>query len=372
MLRVRLCGTMLGTVAALAVAGSVLGATWGTPVAISGAYTADAMDLVTLDANTVVAAYTQTAEGINDIDIRRSINAGATWSSPLLATSNGEFPDLASNGSQVDLVYNSPNGRVWYRTSNDGGVTFATAIALSPVGRYNWLPAVGRGPGGVVAVGFVDAGNQKASVRVSTDGGATFGGASILSTTATDEAMAVAVGNGVIYVAYSNGFSDLRIRRSTNNGVSWSTATKLSGKLFDDDYRLAADGTHAYIAYTVEGKGSAFSTLLYRRTINSGATWGSPGNMAPTSWSTEGPALALSGGVLRAAFTRCIPDIDVCDPTLVYYEQSSTGTSWGSAQRVSPNTLAEAWDPAVGAHRAIVGYLGEDSSSDKAYVRNKS
>jgi hypothetical protein len=221
-------------------------------------------------------------------------------------------------------------------------------------------------------VGYVDGANGQAALRVSIDGGATFGAASILSTTATDEAMAVAVGNGVIYVAYSNGFSDLRIKRSTNDGTSWSSSTMLSSNLFDDDYKLAADGTHAYIAYTVVGKGSAFSTLKYRRTINSGGTWGSAGNMASTSWSTEGPALALSGGILRAAFTRCIPDIDVCDPTLVYYEQSSTGTSWGTAQRVSPNTLAEAWQPAVGAQRAIVGYLGEDSTSDKAYVRSKS
>ena len=54
----------------------------------------------------------------------------------MVVAAGGIFPDLSSNGSQVDLIYNAPSGRVWYRHSNDGGVTFAAAIAISPSGHH--------------------------------------------------------------------------------------------------------------------------------------------------------------------------------------------------------------------------------------------
>ncbi len=356
--------------AALSISASALAASWNPPIALSSA-DATAVDVATIDSMHAVAAFNEwgvyPAGGA--LYVRRTVNRGASWLSPQLIATHARLPVIDAYGNDVDLVWNSDNGRVRYAHSGNGGQSFSPSVALSPSGHYAWAPQVSRGPNGVVAVIYNDGG--KVAVRVSTNGGAHFRSRHVLSRHGDDQSLAIAVGQGVIYAAYSTKYSKLHVKRSLDNGATWGGAALISSALWDGYFSMAADGSHAYLAYSVDTGTTQFFRLVYVRTLNNGSSWSSQMNLAPSSWTASDPDLGLANGKLRAVFTRCTPEWDVCSSERTFFRQTSNGTSWGKAQRVSPSTLWGAYDPAVGAHWPLVLYMGEDATGLPPYARSK-
>ena len=358
---------------ALIVAGAALAASWSAPVRLSSSGWVFQADVATMSAMNAVAVYVESdgSQGSDELWLRRTTDGGVSWDVPLLVAANGHSPAVAAEGMNVDLVWNAPNGRVRYARSTDGGQTFGPARFLSPLGRFAWRPAVARGPDGIVAAIYEDVQNGNVAVRVSTDGGMTFAPADILTGSGGEAGLAVAIGNGVIYAAYSVGSESLRVRRSLNNGVTWTDAALITNNLAEDGISLTAAGTQAYIAYTVPNQFPNFSQVRYRRTVDMGAHWSSAMPLATDDWTTSDPDLGLAAGVLHAAFTRCLPDIDYCPVYWVVYRRSTSGLTWGRPLNASPASLWNAYEPNVGAHRGLVTYIGEDESALDAFARTR-
>lgn len=351
----------------LALAGQTMAVTWNAPIALTSA-DATSGDLVTLGSSTAVAAYSEAGEP-EQLFVRRSTSSGASWETPQ-ALGNGMFAALAGRGMHVDLIWNRPSGRVLYATSTDGGASFGSPVALSPVGRFAWQPSVARGPAQLVAVVWEDVVSGYVNVRVSQDGGVSFAAPKVLTTAGEEMGTAVAIGDGVIYVAYSIGSEEVRLRRSLDSGLTWRAPVAITNRLWDDGISLTAAGSHAYMAYTTIASGSTWSKVGYRQTTDRGANWSSQMDLSPPTWTSSEPDMALQGGVLRAVFTRCTPEIDVCIDERIFYRESSNGTSWSTAQRVSPNTLFAAYSPHAGfAGKVLVLYLGDGSDGILPYVR---
>ena len=357
------------SLASLLVAGSAVAASWSAPVALSSGDVFFGNDLVTLSSTRAVSVFTESGTP-DQLFVSRTTNGGGSWTAaaPLGA---GSSPQLAGHGMNVDLVFNQSNGRVRYARSTDGGVTFGPSVALSPAGRYAWWPNVGRGADGTVAVIYEDVVNGNVYVRVSHDGGLSFDPADLLTQNGDESGLDAAVGDGVIYAAYTTEGSRVRVRRSTDGGATWRAAAKITNQHLYGSVSLVAAGTHAYVAFTDPNDFENFGEVKYRRTTNSGASWSGKINLAPHEWSTGEPDLGLHGGVLRAVFVRCTPEWDICESDRSYYRQSNTGTTWGAPQRITPNDLWYGWSANVGAHKAIVTYLGEDETGDFLYARTR-
>jgi hypothetical protein len=357
----------------LLLASQAMAATWSTPIPLTSSGSASSGGLVALGSSTAVAVYVENSDFFNvpsAILTRRSTNSGASWSSPSLLTSDGVFPAIAGRGANVDIVYNKSNGRVRYARSTNGGASFGSSIAISPAGRFAWRPSVARGPNGRVAVVWEDVVSGAVNVRVSKNGGASFGSAKVLTTAGGEMGTAVAIGKGVIYVAYSVGSESLRVRRSRDSGATWSAAQVITNSMWLDGISMTAAGSHAYVAFTGPNSGPNFSKVRYRRTTNKGASWSSQMDLGPANRTTYSPHLSLKGGVLRAAFVRCLPEWDICGSERVLYRQSSNGTSWTTSERVSTNSVWDAWDPSVGfAGRILVLYTGEGPDGQNIHVR---
>lgn len=353
-------------VLSLVIASEALALSWASPVPLSSANTDVFFGDLATAGGTAVAAYSES--GATDLlFVRRSTDGGTSWKAPVLLSSNGMFPAVAGYGSSFDVIWNTANGRLRYARSTDGGATFSPSVPLSPLGRYTWRPAVARGPGGIVAVIWEDVASGAINVRVSTNGGASFGAATTLSTRGEEMGVGVAVGEGVIYAAYSTSFERLRLKRSTNNGLTWSTAKSITDQLTDDGISLTAAGSRAFIAYTTTNSyPGQFFKVRYRSTASSGTSWSPQHDLAPQSWSTSDPDLALQGGVLRATFTRCTTEFDICVDSRVFYRQRVLGSAWSSPERVSPVSLNEADRSHVGrVGKTLVLYVGDF----RAYVR---
>jgi hypothetical protein len=358
---------------ALVVSGAALAASWSAPDKLSSSGWVFQADVATMSAMNAVAAYVESdgSEGSEEVWLRRTTDGGVTWGAPLLVAAHGQSPAVAAKGMNVDLVWNALNGRVRYARSTDGGQTFGPARFLSPLGRFAWRPAVARGPGGIVAAIYEDVQNGNVAVRVSTDGGMTFAPADILTGSGGEAGLAVAIGDGVIYAAYSVGSSSLRVKRSLNNGETWSDAARITNNLMEDGISLTAAGTHAYVAYTGPNDFPNFSQVRYRRTVDRGAHWSSPMPLASDEWTTSDPDLGFAGGAVHATFTRCVTDIDYCYAYWVVYRRSTNGLTWGRPLNASPASLFNAYEGNVGSHRGLVTYLGEYEGGLDAFARTR-
>jgi hypothetical protein len=352
-----------GLFLSLLLAGEVAAVTWNTPIALATGVDSYQGDLATASGN-AVAIYGVSADAtgqVNQVWARRSTTAGGSWGSPILLSNNGALPAIAGRGSNFDAVWNNAtSGRVRYARSTNGGASFGSSVGLSPVGRFAWRPSIARGPGGVVAVVWEDVSSHAIQVRVSANGGSTFGSTRTLSMLGADSGTAVAIGDGVIYVAYSVGFGLLRIKRSLDNGATWSAPARVTDHAVDNGISLTAAASRAYVAFTGANAEPSFSRARYRSTSDRGANWSSVFDLAPATWSTFEPDLALQGGVLRAVFTRCTVDFDICINNRVFYRQRVIGSSWGAAVRASPTDFFDAEGPHVGyASKILVFYLGD-------------
>ncbi len=356
----------------IVVAGTALAASWSPPAQLSSSGLSTAVDVVTINSMTAVAAFSESNDEGESLGLftRRSTNGGVSWGAPVLIGGMGDFPALAADGMNVDVVFNSQNGRVRYARSTDGGVTFGPSMPVSPAGRFAWRPAVAHGPGGVVVIVYEDVQNGNVAVRVSTNNGATFAPADILTTNGEEIGVAAAVGDGVIYVGYSVGFEDLRVRRSFNNGATWTAADVITNDNFGFGISMAAEGDRAYFAWTAPNEFPYHEQAVLRRTTNRGSTWAPILAIAPSNWVTQDPDLGLDGGVLHAVFSRCPVEFDVCFVDRVHYRRSTTGTSWNTLLRVSPKSTA-AFGPHVGAHRGLVVYAADSDEGLDAFARTR-
>jgi hypothetical protein len=161
------------------------------------------------------------------------------------------------------------------------------------------------------------------------------------------------------------------VRRSLNNGVTWTDAARITNNLMEDGISLAAVGAQAYIAFTGPNDFPNFSQVRYRRTLDRGVHWGGAMDLAPDDWTTSDPDLGLAAGVLHAAFMLCVTDIDYCEANWVFYRRSTDGTTWGNPRSVPQSSLWNAYEPSVGSHRALVTYIGEAESGLDAFARTR-
>ena len=366
----------------LVIASTATAVTWSAKVTLTSSGTAWAGGLVTLGTSNAVAVY----EAGPNVFVRRTTNSGVNWASKQrinLADTGGDYPDISGNGANVDVVWHEHalgTAAVRYRRSTNSGVSYGSSIALASLAEHDWtIPRVARNAAGIVAVAWFEGMAAAIKVRVSIDGGATFGSVQTLSAVAPsyDPIPAVAVGNGVIYVAYYTDDDSVQLRRSTNNGVSWLGAQTIANNasIFPNLQALTmtAVGAKAYVGYTVDD-GTHVNTR-YRATTNSGSTWGSAQNLSPVGTNPSIiPVLRLSGGVLYGAYSQCMDA--TCNTSAVMYRSKPASGSWSAPVQASHASPDWADPQGVGrAGRIIVLYTADNggsspySSNSDVYVR---
>ncbi|HVM29438.1 MAG TPA: sialidase family protein [Candidatus Limnocylindrales bacterium] len=361
------------TVMALLLAGQAMAASWSSPTTfwVSGGDTwAWAGHLATLEPSTAIAVYQEThpTDGSSRIFARRSTDGGATWGSPMLLsrpnTAWSYKPHIAVHGQDVDVVWTEKDAgtqqsHIRYARSTDGGASFSSSVALSPH-AYNYDAKVARGPGGRVAVAWYNEAKVRTLIRISTNGGASFAARQVVVNSVSQRHHALAVGDGVIYVAYTTWKDGIWLRRSLNDGASWSTAAQLTvGRTGRRGVTLAAEGTQAYLGFA--RKSSTGWTPSIRRTVDKGASWSGQVHLAVPGANAQPPIIALQGGIARSAFARC--QNRGCD-LRVFYRQSADGLDWTPAERVSPAGWATPFGVGYTGGKIVVGYEVYEAATD--------
>ena len=370
-------------------AGDALAVSWtaNRTIAAGGTAWAEPASIAVSSSTVAHLVYEQGVVGTFGAYYRRSADSGSTWSTPFrLSRANvGEagVPTIEAWGTNVDAVWLEGDNIlagldtvVMYRRSTDAGVTWAEAVALSPPQESAGTPRVSR-RGSIVAVTWTDELTGKVFVKVSTDGGGSWK-ARVALTTSTRKVgsryeafPAVAVGTGVIYVAYYNGSHSLRIRRSTTSGSSWSSYKTLATNGNGWYPTVAASGSKAIVGYAAST--STDSWAVIRRTSDSGATWGSVITLgSQSSYPSFSPVVAVRGSRWMAIYEKCTSNS--CSASDVIYKASTnSGSTWSTASKAS--VRKRKWEAPADvdvATKTLVLYIDYDTKGNDVYLRQGS
>jgi len=361
--------TPIALLLALAVAHVAFALTWSARHSLTSSGSGAVGGIAHLDGSSAVISYLdRTSDTTFTVDVRRTTTNGTTWNSPQTLATDGDDSDVAAMAPFVDVIW-TQHGRVRYARSSNSGVSFGTSVALSPKGGEAINIDVARGSGGlggngVVIVAWQNGKTEAVNVRVSNDGGSTFGSASSFASNFPPEGTSVAAGDGVVYLAYHTTEKTIKVRRSTDAGQTWSapvTITSNADEVFDD-FSITAIADHAYIAYSdLNPAQPSWGTIRYRRTTNSGASWAAERQLSPASWKAGRPQAELNDGVLRVVYEK-----NVATGTSVEYQKSSDGLHWSSPQLVDSDG---AFPCVTYAGNVIVPFDGGDTD---VYVRTGS
>lgn len=340
----RLARGSLAAVLLLAItAGPALAITWGGEAKLTTAHTYRP-EILRTGPSSAIAVWT----GGSAVYARRTADGGATWTPrATLAGSGGLYGSVSGTGRRVDLAYVQvvpcPTGgqarRLFYRRSLDGGATWSTPRALTSACSQIADQDVARHSNGQVSVAWTGLYTGRMDMRTSTDGGRSFGPAQPAGQTYNSEPgtrttyvgdPTLGIGDGVTYLGYTSARDTLSVRRSTTLGASWSASVRLD-RFASGFSNIATTGARAIIGYTSTSTGSA--RALFRRTDDRGSSWTSPRLMVPlaTDEFSTGPQFTYRGGILVALVTRGKPGT-----AAVWHTQSTNfGGIWSAASRVS-------------------------------------
>ena len=285
---------------------------------------------------------------------RRTTDGGTTWlPAQTLSTSLSLGASVAASGQNVNAVFakrvrcpasGAFVSRIYHRRSVDGGGTWGAPVALTSSCSEAIQPDVARSSDGQVSVVWTGLTTGRILIRTSRDGGVTFAPAIafasttiVISDTSAPAATysadpQVAIGSsGTTYAAYASAPDTLSIRRSRDRGTTWSAPTRLTADAIAPNMSLVATGTRAIVGYTVDA-GSLFRGV-YRTTADRGATWSAAKSVVsvPSGQFSTDPIFAYQAGVLAVIFKFGPPG----SSPVSFRESADFGATWSARTRVS-------------------------------------
>jgi len=173
------------------------------------------------------------------------------------------------------------------------------------------------------------------------------------------------------YRADSNGVGKSRIwyTRSTNNGLSWNSVDKQlshpSGSGVSENPCVAVSGSYVHVVWDDNSDGNC--KIYYKRSTDNGGTWGSETKLSSGSSSSYLPSVAADGSCVHVAWE------DYRDGNWeIYYKRSQNdGTDWGSDTRLTTDN-AHSLGPCIAASGGTyVNVLWADSRTGFWNIRRK-
>ena len=227
----------------------------------------------------------------NNIWYKTSDDSGVTWSAGTQLTtdpSSDYDPAImqASDGTiwVVWYSYRSGNADIWYKTSTDGGATWSAATQLTTDPSSDYSPAITQAGDGTIWVVWDSWRNGNAAdlyYKTSTDGGATWSLDIRLTTDESwdQEPSITHTADGAIWIAWHSWRTwpgDIYYKMTTDGGATWSPDTRLTTDAEADWAAAITQTTDGTLCIGYQSHRSGNWDIWYQTSVDGGTTWSTP------------------------------------------------------------------------------------------------
>jgi hypothetical protein len=225
--------------------------------------------------DTVHVVWTDYRSGPAGIFYKQSLDGGATWSPDRRLDNSsvgGIYPSMVIAGTMVHLAwtdYRDGNSESYYKRSLDGGATWGPDFRLTADSSPTYTAAVAvSGTSVHVAFGDWRSGNEEVYYKRSTNSGATWGPDSRLTNSAGRSIFHCAAAYGtdvhLVWEDERDGNVEIYYKRSTDNGITWGTDTRLTNAVDSSSLpSVAATGSAIHVVWTDRRDGN--DEIYYKR-----------------------------------------------------------------------------------------------------------
>jgi hypothetical protein len=351
-----------------------------TAAPFSNSAASDPGQVVIASGNNRFAVWQDTTPGNSDIFFRRSTDNGVTWQ-PLVNLSNNPGPSISPQitvvGANVYIVWAQENAAgttvdAFFIRSLNNGATWGPKVRISTADTDNIFttrPQVAAS-GAFVYVTWLDygtAGSSEAFFRRSINNGGTFQGVVNISNSANvdhlNNIVALAAAGPNVYVAWDDfyGSKDILLKRSTNNGGTFSAVKNLTngGGVDAIGPDLVATGANLYAAWSDRLNATASYDVFFARSTNSGGTFSAKLNLSNNAGHSGlgFPQIAFSGAFVFVTWEDLTPG----NTDILMKRSINNGASFQGVKNLSNNAGSSA-NPQVATSGANVFFTWHDNT----------
>lgn len=215
-------------------------------------------------------------------------------------------------------------------------------------------------------------GNTEIYCKHSTDGGTTWGPDTRLTNNSAESICPrVAVAGNNVHVAWRDnrdGNNEIYYKRSTDGGTTWGADTRLTNGAVIPERGpvIAVSGNNIHIVWNDVRHGNPNWEIYYKRSTDNGSTWDTDTRLTNHPGPSFAPYIAVSGNNIHVTWW----DIQGTSAYETFYKRSTdNGSTWSSDTRLTPNDGARSDCPFIASsgndvyvvwHDARFGYSGEE------------
>ena len=323
--------------------------------------------------------YRDAGSPYGEIYYKRSSDGGVIWGSETRLTyddSTSHFPCVAATSSFCHVVWEDTrdgNSEIYSKYSSDGGLTWGTDTRLTNDSAASGNPSMAVSGSYVHAVwNDSRSGGSDIFYNRSTDNGMTWGSDKQLSDFQSSNLASVAAFGNNVHVVWDDsryGNSDIFYRHSTDAGLSWEPEVQLTADPNQQTWPcVAARSFNVHVVWG-DNRDAPNVEIYYKRSTDNGVTWGSDTRLtiSPNSFY---PCLAASGTNVHVTWR------DVRGGPRIYYKVSTdNGNTW-SPDTALPSVNVIQLYPSIAASGTIVHVVwwdqrnGPSGNVEVYYKRN--
>lgn len=268
-----------------------------------------------------------------DICYKRSEDGGTTWGEDSRLTKSpcwAEYPSMAISGSDIHIVWtdyrdNNNDYEIYYKRSTDGGLTWEPDVRMTDDPAYSGFPAVAAS-GSVVHVLWEEQrdGSGEIYYKRSEDGGITWGPEIRLTNNPTDSwDPAVAVNGSAVHIVWMDmrdgGAYEVYYKRSIDGGITWGSDTRLTNAVASSEYpNIAVSGDIVHVVWG--DKRDMNYEVYYKRSEDEGITWEEDVRLTDAFGESNYPFVATSDSTVHVIWNESRDG-----NYEIYYKQNPTG-----------------------------------------------
>jgi BNR repeat-like domain len=294
-----------------------------------------------------------------------------TWGSV-----SSQNPAIAVDSFNTIHIVWQEYSELYYKRSTDGGTTWSAAKRLTWTSGFSWYPAISIDSANGIHVVWQDytPGSFAIYYLTSSDRGLTWSAAKRLTwNTGSSEYPDIADLYNEVHIVWdtpaAGGMTDIYYKRSTTSGYTWTAAKRLTWTPgFSESALIAIDSSDVvHVVWTDYTPGTW--TIYYRKSPDGGATW-SP--VRALTWGSYAAVTAISVG--PNDFVHIVWVGYKNDNDEIFYRRSiDKGATWNTAKRLT-QTSGESQDPdiALAPNGGIHVVWNEDTPGNKEIYYKKS